>query len=111
MKIMELYALGLGYAKIHNQLNRSTKSLHDYVNKHSNSVKRGGFCVICRRAGGGYSEKVVKRRILTEGDFLRHNNEKYQGKKMKKSNWEDSSSPFPLQAIFRSVTIQFWMVY
>jgi len=62
MKIMELYASGLGYTKIHERLNRSTKSLHDHIHKHNDAVDRSGFCAICRRAGGEYSGKVVKKR-------------------------------------------------
>jgi len=61
MQIMELYASGLGYNKIHERLNRSTKSLHDHIHKHNDSVNRSGFCAICRRAGGKHSGKIVKR--------------------------------------------------
>jgi len=61
MQIMELYAGGLGYNKIHEQLNRSTKALHDHVKKHNSAVERSGFCAICRRAGGEYSGQVVSR--------------------------------------------------
>jgi len=61
MQIMDLYASGLGYNKIHKQLNRSTKSLNDHIHKHNNAVNRSGFCAVCRRAGGEYSGKVVKR--------------------------------------------------
>jgi len=61
MQIMELYASGLGYNKIHEQLNRSTKSLSDHIHKHNNAVERSGFCATCRRAGGEYSGKIVKR--------------------------------------------------
>ena len=61
LKIMELYAEGLGYNKIHVQLNRSTKSLHDHIHKHNDAVNRSGFCAVCRRAGGEYSGQVVKR--------------------------------------------------
>jgi len=63
MQIMELYAEGLGYNKIHERLNRSTKSLSDHIHKHNNAVNRSGFCATCRRAGGEYSGKVVKRGI------------------------------------------------
>jgi hypothetical protein len=63
MQIMELYAEGLGYNKIHEKLNRSTKSLRDHVIKHNSSVNRSGFCAICKRAEGEYSRKVVKRGI------------------------------------------------
>jgi hypothetical protein len=59
-QIMDLYASGLGYNKIHLQLNRSTKSLSDHIHKHNNSVQRSGFCAVCRRADGKYSGKVVK---------------------------------------------------
>ena len=61
MKIMELYASGLGYNKIHERLNRSTKSLHDHIHKHNNAVERSGFCAVCRRAGGEYSGQIVSR--------------------------------------------------
>jgi hypothetical protein len=60
-EIMELYASGLGYNKIHDKLNRSTKSLHDHIHKHNDAVNRSGFCAVCRRAGGEYSGQVVKR--------------------------------------------------
>jgi len=63
MQIMELYAEGLGYNKIHEQLNRSTKSLSDHIHKHNNAVNRSGFCAVCRRAGGEYSGNVIKRGI------------------------------------------------
>ena len=63
MKIMELYAERLGHNKIHEQLGRSTKSLHDHVKKHNAAVERSGFCANCRRATGEYSNKVVKRGI------------------------------------------------
>jgi len=63
LEIMSLYASGLGYNKIHEQLNRSTKSLHDHIHKHNDSVNRSGFCATCRRAGGEYSGQVVKRGI------------------------------------------------
>jgi hypothetical protein len=66
VEIMSLYASGLGYNKIHEQLNRSTKSLSDHIHKHNNAVARSGFCAICRRAGGEYSGKVVKRGILKD---------------------------------------------
>jgi hypothetical protein len=62
MQIMELYAEGYGYNKIHDKLGRSTKSLHDHIHKHNNAVNRSGFCAICRRAGGDYVNKVVSRR-------------------------------------------------
>ena len=42
LKIIELYAEGLGYNKIHEQLNRSTKSLHDHIHKHNDAVNRSG---------------------------------------------------------------------
>jgi len=58
---MELYSSGLGYNKIHEQLNRSTKSLSDHIHKHNNAVNRSGFCAVCRRAGGEFSGKAVKR--------------------------------------------------
>ena len=61
LQIIELYASGLGYNKIHEQLKRSTKSLSDHIHKHNNAVTRSGFCAVCRRAGGEYSGKVVKR--------------------------------------------------
>ena len=61
LKIMELYASGLGYNKIHEQLNRSTKSLSDHIHKHNDTVNRSGFCSLCRRAGGEYSGQIVKR--------------------------------------------------
>lgn len=63
LKIMELYAEGLGYNKIHEKLGRSTKSLHDHIHKHNDAVNRSSFCAICRRAGGEYSGQVVKRGI------------------------------------------------
>jgi hypothetical protein len=63
LKIMELYAEGNGYNKIHEQLHRSTKSLHDHIHKHNNAVERSGFCAVCRRAGGEYSGQAVKRGI------------------------------------------------
>ena len=66
MQIMELYASGLGYNKIHEQLKRSTKSLFDHVHKHNNAVERSGFCAICRRAGGEYENKVVSRRKMED---------------------------------------------
>jgi len=66
LKIMELYASGLGYNKIHEQLNRSTKSLSDHVHKHNDSVNRSGFCAICRRAGGEYENEIVSRRKRKE---------------------------------------------
>ena len=61
LEIMFLYAKGIGYNKIHEQLNRSTKSLHDHIHKHNNAVNRSGFCAVCRRAGSEYSGQVVKR--------------------------------------------------
>jgi len=61
LEIMELYAEGLGYDKIHQKLNRSTKSLHDHIHKHNDAVNRSGFCAVCRRAGGEYSGQVIKR--------------------------------------------------
>ena len=61
MQIIELYTSGLGYNKIHAQLNRSTKSLHDHIHRHNGSVTRSGFCAVCRRAGGEFSGKAVKR--------------------------------------------------
>lgn len=61
LKIMELYAEGYGYNKIPEKLNRSTKSLHDHIHKHNDAVNRSSFCAICRRAGGEYSGKAVKR--------------------------------------------------
>ncbi|MBN2261082.1 MAG: hypothetical protein JW702_11080 [Clostridiales bacterium] len=64
LEIMSLYASGLGFNKIHEQLNRSTKSLSDHIHKHNNAVSRSGFCAICRRAEGEYSQKVVKRGIV-----------------------------------------------
>jgi hypothetical protein len=63
LQIMGLYAEGLGYNKIHEQLGRSTKSLHDHIHKHNDAVNRSAFCAICRRAGGEFSGKVVKRGI------------------------------------------------
>ena len=61
LQIIELYASGLGYNKIYEQLNRSTKSLSDHIHKHNGSVNRSGFCAVCRRAGGELSGKAVKR--------------------------------------------------
>ena len=61
MKIMELYASGFGYNKIHEQLNRSTKSLRDHIHKHNDAVNRSGFCAVCRRAGGENENKLVSR--------------------------------------------------
>ena len=66
MQIIELYASGLGYNKIHEQLNRPTKSLHDHIHKHNNAVNRSGFCAVCRRAGGEHEKKVVSRRKRKE---------------------------------------------
>ena len=43
MQIMQLYAEGFGYIKIHEQLNRSTKSLCDHIHKHNNAVIEAGF--------------------------------------------------------------------
>ena len=63
LQIIELYASGLGYNKIHEQLNRSTKSLHDHIHRHNDSVNRSGFCAACRRAEGEYNRHVVKRGI------------------------------------------------
>jgi hypothetical protein len=62
MQIIDLYASGLGYNKIHKRLSRSTKSLSDHIHKHNNAVKRSGFCSICRRAQGEYQNKNVLRR-------------------------------------------------
>ena len=61
MQIVSLYAEGDGYAKIHEQLNRSTKTIFEHIHKHNNGVDRSGFCVTCRRAGGEYSGKVIKK--------------------------------------------------
>jgi hypothetical protein len=63
LEIMKLYAKGLSYNKLSEQLNRSTKSLSDHIHKHNSAVKRSGFCPICRRAGGEFSGQVVKRGI------------------------------------------------
>lgn len=61
MQMMLLYAEGNGYAKIHDKLNRSTKTIFEHVHKHNNGVGRSGFCVTCRRGGGEYSGKIVKK--------------------------------------------------
>jgi hypothetical protein len=63
LEIISLYAAGLGYNKLSGKLGRSTKSLHDHVTKHNDSVERSGFCAICKRAEGEYSCKAVKRGI------------------------------------------------
>lgn len=61
VKIIELYAGGLGYNKIAEKLGRSTRTPHEHVNKHNKAVKRSGFCPMCRRAGGDYENEVVSR--------------------------------------------------
>ena len=63
LEIVKLYAEGLSYNRLSEQLGRSTKSLSDHIHKHNNAVNRSGFCAICRRAGGEYSGKSVKRGI------------------------------------------------
>ena len=40
-----------------------TKSLHNHIHRHNDAVDRSGFCAACRRAGGEYSGKAVKRGI------------------------------------------------
>jgi hypothetical protein len=62
IQIIALYAEGNGYSKIHDKLNRSTKSLHDHIHKHNDAVNRSGFCAICRRVGGEFSREVVIRK-------------------------------------------------
>ena len=61
MQIILLYAEGNGYAKMHEKLNRSNKTLSDHIHKHNNSVIRSGFCAPCRRGGGKYSGKIIKK--------------------------------------------------
>ena len=61
LEIIKLYAEGLSYNRLSEQLNRSTKSLSDHIHNHNNAGNRSGFCAICRRAGGKYAEKIAKR--------------------------------------------------
>ena len=61
MQIVSLYAEGNGYAKIHERLDRSTKTIFEHIHKHNDAVDRSGLCVTCRRAGGEYSGKVIKK--------------------------------------------------
>ncbi len=63
LEIISLYAEGNGYDKIHEKLGRSTKSLHDHIHKPNDAINRSSFCAICRRAGGEYSGKAIKRGI------------------------------------------------
>ena len=51
---------------MHDKLNRSTKTLSDHIHKHNNGVDRSGFCVTCRRGGGEYSGKIVKKGCNTQ---------------------------------------------
>ena len=62
LEIVSLYVEGNGYNKIHEKLNRSTKTIFEHIHKHNDAVNRSGFCAVCRRAGGEYSGQVAKRR-------------------------------------------------
>ena len=62
MQIVSLYAEGHGYQKIHEKLNRSTKTIFEHVHKHNDAVQRSGFCAICKRVGGKHENEVVSRR-------------------------------------------------
>ena len=62
VEIVALYSQGLGYNKIAEKLERSTRTPYTHVHKHNNAVKRSGFCPMCRRAGGEYENKVVVKK-------------------------------------------------
>ena len=41
----------------------STNFLRGLIHMNDGSVKRSGFCAVCRKVGGEYSAKLVKRGI------------------------------------------------
>lgn len=48
-EIILLYTQGLGYGKIHDKLNRSTKTASYHVHRHNDEVEKLGFCSRCKR--------------------------------------------------------------
>jgi hypothetical protein len=48
-EIITLYLEGLSMAKVAAAKSRSTKTIHDHINRHDRSVQRSGFCPACRR--------------------------------------------------------------
>jgi hypothetical protein len=48
-EIIKLYIEGLSMNKISKQVNRSTKSIKDHIDRHNLSVQRSAFCPACRR--------------------------------------------------------------
>jgi len=64
VETVSMYADGLGYNNKAEKIERSTRTPYTHVHKHNNAVNRSGFCAVCRRAGGKYSGKVVKRGIV-----------------------------------------------
>ena len=68
VQIIALYVSGLGYNKLAEKLGRSTKTPHEHVKRHNNSVNRSGFCALCRRVGGEHVNDVVKRGMVLAKD-------------------------------------------
>ena len=59
IEIVSMYANGIGYNVIAEKLGCSTH--YTPIHRHNNAIKRAGFCVVCRRAGGKNENKFVKK--------------------------------------------------
>lgn len=66
VEIIELYASeNMSMDKIGKKLNRSARTPKLHIDSHDASVRKSGFCAICKRAKGAYAEQEVGRRLLT----------------------------------------------
>jgi len=65
VEIMRMYAdEGLSYIRIGDALGRSSRTAHEAVKRHNRLVESNGFCPICRRVGGDYEKRFVKKKSM-----------------------------------------------
>jgi hypothetical protein len=57
----------LSMTNIGKNVNRSSATVKNQIDKHNHSIKRNAFCPTCKRAGGAHHLSLVSRRILKKG--------------------------------------------
>lgn len=62
MEITSMYVNDMGYNVTAEKLGRSMRTPYTYVHKHNDTVKRSGFCALCRRTRGEYQNESASRR-------------------------------------------------
>lgn len=54
----------MGFNKIADKLDRSSRTIKLHVDSHNVSVQRSGFCAACKRAGSSYFNRIVEKGMV-----------------------------------------------